>query len=78
MFRTCSNSNIYIPVREYRSVEKNVLHQSLHAVGMQPMPAPLDAFHTECRILINQFSTERYIPTECYTTNGNLNSLIYK
>jgi len=40
MFRSCLSSIIYIPVREYRSVEINVIHQSLHAVGMQPVPIP--------------------------------------
>ena len=62
MFRTCSNSYIHIPVREYLTVETNVPHKPMHAVGMQP--SPLDAFHTECRGQMSLF----FLPSDTFLT----------
>jgi len=63
MFRTCVNSYTPYSRREYRSVEKNVSHHPLHAVGMQSIST--DAFHTECRWFIGIF----YLPSDTFLRN---------
>ena len=51
------------PVRDYRSVETSNTRNIRHAVGM---PLLLDAFLRNAFVMEHSFSTERYIPTECY------------
>ena len=69
--RLCSYSR-----REYRSVEINVSPLSSHTVGMQPIST--DAFLRNAGDYEPLFSTERYIPSECFAANKNVNSIIYK
>jgi hypothetical protein len=63
MFRTCSNGYVFIPVREYRSVEINVSYNPLHTVGMQPVPT--DAFRTECKGLPDL----SFLPSDTFLRN---------
>jgi len=56
------------PVRDYLSVETRWKQGGRHAVGMPPLS---DASLRDAIVGRRVFSTERYIPTECY---GNANN----
>ena len=52
------------PVRDYLSVEMNIIPNIRHSVGMPPYYS--DAYLRHAIEYSFIFSTERYIPTECF------------
>ena len=75
----CVNININ-PVRDYRSVE-NRCHKALHAVRYATCMLKCGCIpYGMLRLCGIQFSTERYIPTECstnYNTVLNLSHILF-